>query len=72
VGSEAYRDYVIVSRPTKKYGDASGWFPQVTIFWKIDGRQHWHTIEPNIVFSNEKDAEAEGLSLARAWVDRRL
>jgi len=72
MASELYKDYLIISRPTKKYGAASGWVPQVTILWKIQDQQHWHTIEPGIAFLDEGSAESDGLRLGRAWVEQKF
>jgi hypothetical protein len=72
MASESYKECLVISRPTKKYGDAHGWVPQVTIFWSDTGQQHWHTIEPDIVFSEEAKAQTEGFLLARLWVDQRF
>jgi signal transduction histidine kinase/CheY-like chemotaxis protein len=68
---EVYKDHLI--KVSAMYEPASrSWTIAVTISWHKQKNFHFHKLNETRTFDTEDDARAEGLILARRWIDHQL
>ena len=71
MASSLYKSYLIVSA-ADYLKETTDWKPWVTISWRDNGSQHFHTIKfVNEKFKSAPEAENFALSSGQKWIDAR-
>ena len=71
MASSLYKSFLIVTA-ADYIEDKLEWKAWVTISWKEDGRQYFHTIkDAKQTFKTAPEAERFALSIGQNWVDAR-
>ena len=65
---DTYKHHKIVAS-TWQLSDSGHWEPRVLVTWSEGQQQKTKPLVFTRAFSTERDAELEGLKLARQWID---
>ncbi len=65
---DIYKHHKIVAS-TWQVSDSGHWEPRILVTWSEGQQQKTKPLVFNRAFSTERDAELEGLKLARQWTD---
>jgi hypothetical protein len=65
---DTYQHHKIVAS-TWQLSDSGHWEPRVLVTWNESQQQKGKPLVFTRAFSNERDAELEGMKLARQWID---
>ena len=65
---DTYKHHKIVAS-TWQLSDSGHWEPRVLVTWSEGQQQKTNPLVFTRAFSTERDAELEGLKLARQWID---
>ena len=65
---DTYNHHKMVAS-TWQLSDSGQWEPRVLVTWDVGQQQKSKALVFTRAFSSERDAELEGLKLARKWID---
>lgn len=65
----AVRSALFYAAPTWQLADSGHWEPRVLVTWSEGKQEQTKSLVFTRAFSTERDAELEGLQMAKKWID---